>query len=164
MKLICLLLLLPFSLPAQTIESERTDSIRIGNSIFPIYSLKINNYSASDPAKVFVIPAASFDSLKKKISKLYFSTKQEYNEYYVLGFSDVFEVELNEKAVIEFLHQIDSARATRNRSTFLRQYSWDGKNNKITYQSTEKELKNIDNLYYLNSTLDLCKYMVCRHK
>ena len=150
MKLLILLLTLPMSLLGQTIEFEKTDSIQIDTLTFSTYVLKINNYSATDPAKVFVVPIGSFDSLKTQIQKVYFSKKQEYNEYYVLGVSDIFQWEMVKRAVTEFLIQVDNKRAARNRSTFLR-----------PYQSTTNDLHRIVNLHFLNSTKDLCKYMIC---
>ena len=148
----------------QTIESEKNGSIQIGTFTFPTYTLQINNYSASDPAKVFIIPVKSFDSLKRLIPRLYFSKKQEYNEYYVLGVDDISHTQIVKPGVREFLKQIDSARVERNRSTFLRLYSWDNINKKVIYQATSKDLSQVDNLYYLNSTKDICKYMGCPKK
>jgi Mlc titration factor MtfA (ptsG expression regulator) len=86
MRLLIILLTFPLSLFGQTIEFEKNASIQIDSFTFPTYILKIDNYSASDPAKVFVVLSKSFDSLKRQISILYFSKKQEYNEYYILGY------------------------------------------------------------------------------
>src|SRR5689334_18551681 len=125
MIFILILLILPFSLFGQTIEYEKNDSIGLDNYTFSTYILKINNYSSSDPAKIFVIPAKSFDSLKKQIPKLYFSRKQEYNEYYILGVVDMSQTETIKLILTEFLNRIDSSRVARNRSTFLRLYTLD---------------------------------------
>jgi hypothetical protein len=161
MRVLIFLLILPISLFAQRIEFERSDSIHIGNSVFSTYVLKINNYSASDPAMVFVAPLKTFDSLKRQISKFYFSRKQEYNEYYLLGVADLIQPAMVNQALTEFLNQVDTLRIKRNRTTFLRQYSWDNVNKKIVYKSTFKDLTQVDNLHYLKSAKDICKYMIC---
>lgn len=162
-RLLLLLFAMPISLFGQKIEYEKNDSIHIDSSTFTTYILKINNFSATDPAKIFIIPGKSIDSLKKQIPKLYFSKKQEYNEYYVLGVADMSQTEKITRALTEFIIQIDSSRAARNRSTFLRFYGRDQVNNKITPQPTDKDLSQVANLHYLNSTRDLCKYMICPH-
>jgi hypothetical protein len=164
MILIIILLLLPLASVGQIIEYEKTGSMQLDTFAFPTYILKIDNHSASDPAKVFIVPSKSFDSLTRQITKLYFAKKQEYNEYYVLGVEDMSQTQTMERAVTKFLNQIDSARAARKRSTFLKLYSWDNINNKIIYQLTMKNLSQVDNLYYLNSAKDICRYMACPKK
>lgn len=154
----------PLSLLGQTVEFERKDSIQIDGFTCPTYVLKINNYSASDPAKVFIIPSKSFDSLTSQIPKLYFSKKQEYNEYYVLGVEDMLQVQIVKYALTKFLNQIDRERAERKRSTFLKMYSWDNIHNKVVYLPTTKDISQADNVYYLHSTKDLCRYMACTNK
>ena len=161
MRLLIILLTFPLFLFGQSVEIEKNDSIQVDTFTFPTYVLKIDNYSASDPAKVFIVPSKSFDSLTRQIPKLYFSKKQEYNEYYVLGVEDMSKTQIVKRAVTEFLNQIDSARIARKRSAFLRLYSRDTINNKVVYQPTTKDLSQVDNLYYLNSTKDLCRYMAC---
>jgi len=164
MRLLLILLILPIALFGQTIDYEKNDSIHIETYTFSTYVLKIKDYSASDPAKVFVIPAESFDSLKRQIPKLYSSRKQEYNEYYVLAVPDLFQTEIVKQAVMQYLNQIDNSRVLRNRSTFLRSYRWDNTNKKMEYNTTKKDLQLVDNLHYLYSTKDLCKYMMCRYE
>ena len=164
MKFIILLLTIPFSTFAQKVESVKVDSILVDSLFFSTYSLKISNYSASDPAKVFVTSIKDFDKLKEIIPKYYFARKQEFNEYYILGIPDLNQKTSTDKALIIFLNQIDSSRLLRNRSTFRKVYTWDNINYKINYQEEYKELFQIDNLFYLKSINDLCKYMICPNR
>ena len=164
MKFIILLLTLPLTALTQKIESVKSDTISVNSSNYLTYELKINNYSASDPAKVFVTSIENFDTLKTLIPKYYFAKKQEYNEYYILGVPDLTQTSDVDQALIEFLNQIDSSRALRGRSTFRQIYTWDNSNHKITYQLKYKELSQIDNLFYLKSLNDICKYMSCPYQ
>jgi hypothetical protein len=78
--------------------------------------------------------------------------------------TDITQTQIVKRAVTEFLNQIDSGRMERNRSTFLRRYNWDNINNRVVYQPTTKDLSQVDNLYYLKSTTDICRYMACPKK
>ena len=146
---------------AQKIELQLNDTISVGLTQYPTYMLKINNYSSSDLAKVFVTNVSDFDTLRHQIPKYYFARKQEYNEYYLLGVADISKTQDVELALTIFLRRIDSTRMARNRSTFLRFYTWDNVNMKIVYNSSFKDLSQVDNLYYLKSRKDICKYMAC---
>jgi hypothetical protein len=156
-----LIFLLPLSLLAQKVESEISDTISFNSSKYLTYELKINNYSASDPAKVFIVDSKDFDTIKRIIPKYYFAKKQEYNEYYLLGVPELANNMDVTQVTIQFLNHIDSLRLLRHRSTFRRTYIWDNTNRKIVYQSEYKELSKIDNLFYLKSISDICKYMSC---
>ncbi len=160
MKLLIFLLSLPLSLFGQKYYSEKNDSIHIDTTTFLTYFIKLSDNSTTDAAMIFVVPNKSFDSLKKQIPLLYFSKKQEYDEFYVLSVADISKRGIIKRAITEFINQIDSSRFERNRSTFMRLYSLD-KNNRIVYQTTSKDLQQVDNLYYLNSAKELCKYLVC---
>lgn len=164
MKFIILLLTLPYTSLAQKIQSEKTDTIFMNSSEYLTYELKIDNYSASDPAKVFVTSIENFDTLKRLIPKYYFSRKQEYNEYYILGVPNLNHTNEVGQALIEYLNQIDSSRVLRNRSTFRQIYTWDNAKHKIKYQLKYKDLSQIDNLFYLKSLNDICKYMFCPYQ
>lgn len=164
MKFIILLLILPFSALAQKIESEKIDSIYFNFSNYLTYELKINNHSASDPARVFVVAVTNFDTLKRLVPKYYFERKQEFNEYYILGVPDLTKTNDVDQALIIFLNQIDSSRVLRSRSTFRQVYTWDNVNSKINYQPEYKELSKIDNLFCLKSPNDICKYMSCPYR
>ena len=164
MKFIILLLTLPFSTLAQKIESIKTDTIFANSSQYLTCELKINNSSASDPAKIFVTTIENFDTLKKLIPKYYFARKQEFNEYYILGVPDLKQTNAVDQVLIEFLNQIDSSRVLRSRSTFRQIYTWDNLNSKINYQAKYKELSQIDNMFYLKSLNDICKYMTCPYQ
>ena len=161
MKLIILLLTFPFSTFAQKVISVKVDSILVDSLHFSTYSLKLSNSSATDPAKVFVTSKKDFNKLKEIIPKYYFARKQEFNEYYILGVPDLNQKTSIDKALIIFLNHIDSSRLLRNRYTFRKVYTWDNINYKINYKQEYKELFQIDNLFYLNSIKDLCKYMIC---
>ncbi len=161
MKFFIFLLTLPFSTLAQKIESIKTDTIFANSSKYLTCELKISNSSASDPAKIFITTIENFDRLKRLIPKYYFARKQEYNEYYILGVPDLRKKNSVDQVIIEFLNKIDSSRVLRNRSTFRQIYLWDNINNKINYQANYKELSQIDNMFYLNSINDICKYMTC---
>ena len=164
MKFLILFLTLPLSTLAQKIESIKTDSISVNSLNYLTCELKINNNSASDPAKVFVAAIENFDSLKILIPKYYFARKQEYNEYYILGVPDLTKKKDVDQALIKFLNQIDSLRTLRSRSTFRQIYTWDNATNKINYQNIYKELSQIDNLFYLKSLTDICRYMTCPYQ
>ena len=69
MKLLIILITLPFSTLAQKIESVKVDSILVDSLNYSTYSLKISNSSASDPAKVFIISIKNFNKLKEKIGR-----------------------------------------------------------------------------------------------
>ena len=156
-----LLFLFPFSVFAQKLEREISDTITYNSSKYLTYELKIDNYSASDPAKVFMVDAKDFDTVKKMIPKYYFASKQEYYEYYLIGVPHIANNKDITQVTIQFLDHIDNIRVRRHRSTFRRTYIWDNQNSKIIYQAAFKELSKIDNLFYLISINDICKYMSC---
>ncbi|MEO8820363.1 MAG: hypothetical protein ABI267_04160 [Ginsengibacter sp.] len=161
MRILILLLVFPHFLFSQKIKFQKSDTIYLGNSVYPTCMLKMSNSSATDPAMIFVIPIKDFGKLQRKIEKFYVTKKQEYDEYYILGVPDITKNKLVSQVLTLYLQQIDSARMARNRSTFLRNYSWDKVNYKISYQSTFKDLNSVDNLHYLNSTEEVCKYIRC---
>lgn len=162
MRNILFLLLLPLSAFAQKIEFQKDGFICKGSLRYPTYTLSINNSSASDPAMVFVIPIKDFNKLKLQIPKIYHFKKQEYNEYYVLGVdNNRSQTKVATELLTTFLTQIDSSRVARKLSTFLRKYNWDNASSKITYKCSFKNLSDADNVYFLKSFKDICKYMNC---
>lgn len=163
MKKIIIIFFFPISLLAQKVPRETNDTLTVDLVNFPIYSVKIDNSSSSDPAKVFIVNIRDFDSIKCLIPECYYSRKQEYNEYYVLGFQNIPHID-TVNVVSEFLNKVDNIRTIRNRSTFLRNYSFDNSSGKITYQTTYKELSQVSNLFWLNSVADLRKNMRCKHR
>ncbi len=164
MKFIILLIVLTLSTMGQKIESEKTDTISLNSLNYLTWELKIHNYSASDPAEVFVTAIENFDTLKRLIPKYYFARKQEFNEYYILGVPDLTKTNDVDQTLIQFLNKIDSLRQLRSRSTFRQVYTWDNVNKKINSEPKFKELSQIDNLFYLKSLNDICKYMLCPNK
>lgn len=164
MRFILFLVIFPLLTFAQKIESEKIDTISINTSRCLTYALKINNFSASDPAMVFVTTIQNFDTLKQLIPAYYFARKQEYNEYYILGVPDMTHTTVIDRALILFINQIDSARVSRNRSTFRRIYTFDKNNGNLIYQNEFRELLHLDNVFYVKSVNDICKYMTCSDK
>ena len=156
-----LLFLLPVSLLGQKLEFERNDTLFLGSLKYPTYMLKIDNSSASDPAKVFVTTIKYAKSLRQLIPKYYFARKQEYNEYYILGVPDLSQTKVVERTLTAYLNQIDISRMARKRSTFLRVYSWDKAKNEINYERTYKNISKVDNVFYLKKVQDICNYMIC---
>ena len=161
MKTLLLLLLLPLSLLAQKIILEKNSTLYLGSLKYPTYMLRIDNNSASDPAKVFVTTVKNLKTLERLIPKYYFARKQEYNEYYILGVPNLYQTKVVEKALTTYLTQIDNSRMGRKRSTFLRVYTLDNSKNEIIYQGTFKNLSKVDNVYYLKRVQDICRYMIC---
>jgi hypothetical protein len=164
MKVTLLFIFFPISLLAQKFELEKNDTLYLDSFKYPTYMLKIGNSSASDPAKVFVTKIKYVNTLRQLIPKYYFTRKQEYNEYYILGVPELSQTKDVEFALTAYLNQIDSSRMVRKRSTFLRVCSWDNVKYEINYEQTFKNLSKVDNVFYIKKVQDICRYMICPGK
>ena len=161
MKTIVLFLTISLPTLAQNMLREKTDTIFATTGICLTFQLKLCDYSASAPAQIFVTNSNNFKTLKKLIPKYYYARKQEYCEYYILGVPCLKQNKINDQILIEFLNKIDSSRVLRGVSTFRQLYTWDTLKNKIDYQIAKKKISQIDNLYFLKTVTDVCKYMSC---
>ncbi|WP_293890143.1 hypothetical protein [Flavobacterium sp.] len=159
MKLIIIFLFSTFITYSQNQNFEIKDTIEVNKVKLPTYFFNVEKNSHSNPAMVFIVNSKDFEKIKKLIPKLYFSRKQEYTDFYVLSVKSLNDI----GAVKSYLNEIDLDRMKRQKSTFLRIYEFDKNHQKITYTSLFKTFtETIDNVYYLKSVEELCKYMVCR--
>ena len=158
MKLSIVFLFFTFTNYCQNQNIGINDTIIVNDVKLPTYFLNVEKHSHSNPALVFIVNNKDFEKVKKMMPKSYFSTYQEYTDFYVLSVKN-----LNDKdAVKSYLDKIDSDRMARGKSTFLRIYELDKKKYKIIYTSSFKTLTDkIDNVYYLKTADELCKYISC---
>lgn len=156
------LLLIPLSVFSQKLDFVKNDTLLFNNIKYPTVLIKIGNDSRSNPAMVFVTDIKNFNHIKKRIPEIYFSKKQEYTDYYLIGIKNLESNQDKNEIVTNFLIKIDNSRIAKGLYVLLKNYDYNQLTGKITYLNTTKSLKEVSNLYYLFSEQDICKYMICR--
>ena len=157
MKQLFLFILFPFAAFSQHNNYEKFDSIKVDEKSYSTYFFNMEKNSLLNLAKVFVVKNKDFKKTVKKIPKIYAARKQEFTDFYVIALES-----MDNKVIVEYLNLIDSDRMKRNKSTFLRISNYDIKSHSNIYSSKYRNLVNgIDNVHFLKSSNEICKYMFC---
>jgi len=133
---------------SQNVKIEIVDYLkRIEGVEYSTYQYANASYSYSRPPIIFITDKDNFIKIYQEIP-IFFSTKQEYTDVFILGinkFSKKNITEIDKKIISEFLENIIKFRACFNLPIY---------NSEQLYTS----------LYYIEKEENLCKYFSCRNK
>lgn len=133
---------------SQNVKIEIVDYLKSFEGVeYSTYQYANASYSHSRPQIIFITDKDNFIKIQKKI-EIFFSTKQEYTDVFILGINKFDKkniTEIDKKIIDEFLENIIKFRAYFNLPIY---------NKEQIYTS----------LNYIEKQDDLCNYLSCKNK